>query len=179
MHPTTYVFLRDHFAAPIAHLPGSGSSKASVAARVSPVLYKLRGGVPTPPASVSFGGAPHAAGGNLEGAAAVQPGNGDTSLAEGSAADGAPTTVAAAAAAAVAADGAGSAVAASGGDATGADALSADHPHNGAFVLPYRMIMAVATLDAVVLYDTQTPYPIAAVANMHYDKLTDIAWCVS
>jgi chromatin assembly factor 1 subunit B len=55
---------------------------------------------------------------------------------------------------------------------------SGEPPSNGAFSLPYRCVFAIATLDSVVVYDTQSPHPIAAAANMHYDKLTDLAWCV-
>jgi chromatin assembly factor 1 subunit B len=50
---------------------------------------------------------------------------------------------------------------------------------NPAFNLPYRLLVAVATLDSVVIYDTQLALPVAAVANLHYDKLTDLAWAPS
>jgi chromatin assembly factor 1 subunit B len=50
---------------------------------------------------------------------------------------------------------------------------------NPSFSLPYRMLVAIATLDAVVVYDTECAYPVAAVANMHYDKITDLAWSPS
>ena len=60
-----------------------------------------------------------------------------------------------------------------------ASSSSSETSFNGAFSLPYRMIIAVATLDAVFVYDTQNPYPIAAVANMHLDKLTDLSWSQS
>jgi len=56
---------------------------------------------------------------------------------------------------------------------------SAEPSFNGAFSLAYRMIIAVATLDAIFIYDTQTACPIAAVANMHCDKLTDLTWSQS
>ncbi|KAJ1972749.1 Chromatin assembly factor 1 subunit, partial [Dimargaris xerosporica] len=42
--------------------------------------------------------------------------------------------------------------------------------------LPYRMIIAVATQDAILLYDTQQPEPFAYLANFHYATLTDVAW---
>jgi chromatin assembly factor 1 subunit B len=45
--------------------------------------------------------------------------------------------------------------------------------------LPYRMVFAVATLGAVALYDTEHMHAIAVIANLHYDKLTDVAWYVS
>ncbi len=41
---------------------------------------------------------------------------------------------------------------------------------------PYRMICALATIDTVVLYDTQQIKPIAMIGNLHYASLTDIAW---
>jgi hypothetical protein len=44
--------------------------------------------------------------------------------------------------------------------------------------LPHRSLFAVATLNSVTLYDTEQPYPVAMVSNLHYDKLTDVAWCV-
>eukprot|EP00123_Amoebidium_parasiticum_P010804 comp20335_c0_seq1/m.25608 comp20335_c0_seq1/g.25608 ORF comp20335_c0_seq1/g.25608 comp20335_c0_seq1/m.25608 type:complete len:760 (-) comp20335_c0_seq1:14-2293(-) len=42
--------------------------------------------------------------------------------------------------------------------------------------LPYRMVVAVGTLDAVLLYDTQQATPFAYLANLHYAPLTDMAW---
>lgn len=44
------------------------------------------------------------------------------------------------------------------------------------FALPYRVIFAVATASAVVLYDTQQPMPFGYVSNLHYTRLTDLAW---
>ncbi|XP_028399903.1 chromatin assembly factor 1 subunit B-like [Dendronephthya gigantea] len=42
--------------------------------------------------------------------------------------------------------------------------------------LPYRTVIAVASLDSVVLYDTQRTLPFGFLSNMHYASLTDIAW---
>eukprot|EP00887_Chlorella_sp_A99_P005676 scaffold1.g5676.t1 len=42
--------------------------------------------------------------------------------------------------------------------------------------LPYKMVFAVATLDSVVLYDTQSAEPLALIGNLHYDSITDLAW---
>ncbi len=47
------------------------------------------------------------------------------------------------------------------------------------FTLPYRLMWAVATLDNVYVYDSQHPHPLAVIANMHMDRLTDIAWSAS
>lgn len=46
------------------------------------------------------------------------------------------------------------------------------------FDLPYRMVYAVATLDAVYLYDTQQAGPICMFGNLHYAPFTDLSWCV-
>ncbi|KAI0539613.1 WD40 repeat-like protein [Xylaria digitata] len=44
------------------------------------------------------------------------------------------------------------------------------------FALPYRMVYAVATQDAVLLYDTQQTTPICVVSNLHLATFTDLAW---
>ncbi|KAF4504310.1 hypothetical protein G6O67_008477 [Ophiocordyceps sinensis] len=45
-----------------------------------------------------------------------------------------------------------------------------------AFALPYRMVYAVATQDAVLLYDTQQKTPLCIVSNLHCATFTDLAW---
>ena len=47
-----------------------------------------------------------------------------------------------------------------------------------AFGLPYRIIYAVATQDAVHLYDTQQQKPLCIVSNLHYATFTDLTWYV-
>jgi hypothetical protein len=44
------------------------------------------------------------------------------------------------------------------------------------FVLPYRLVFAVATLDSLIIYDTQRSGPIIIFAGIHYAAITDIAW---
>jgi chromatin assembly factor 1 subunit B len=44
------------------------------------------------------------------------------------------------------------------------------------FALPYRMVYAVATQDAVLVYDTQQTTPICVVSNLHLATFTDLAW---
>lgn len=44
------------------------------------------------------------------------------------------------------------------------------------FALPYRLIYAVATQNAVMFYDTQQSAPFGRVSNIHYTGLTDLAW---
>lgn len=48
--------------------------------------------------------------------------------------------------------------------------------NNEYFKVPYRMVYAVASLDAITFYDTQHEHPIGHCANMHYASLTDITW---
>lgn len=42
--------------------------------------------------------------------------------------------------------------------------------------IPYRIVFAVATQNAVLLYDTQQQEPFARIARIHYTRLTDLAW---
>ena len=42
--------------------------------------------------------------------------------------------------------------------------------------LPYRMIIAVATLDSVLVYDTSAALPVAVLSGFHCEKITDVAW---
>ncbi|KAF4552993.1 WD domain-containing protein 23 [Elsinoe fawcettii] len=44
------------------------------------------------------------------------------------------------------------------------------------FDLPYRMVYAVATQDAVYVYDTQQKQPLCVVSNLHYATFTDLSW---
>ncbi|XP_026752375.2 chromatin assembly factor 1 subunit B [Galleria mellonella] len=45
-----------------------------------------------------------------------------------------------------------------------------------AFPLSARMVLAIATKRAVMLYDTQQKTPIALISNIHYARLTDLTW---
>lgn len=47
------------------------------------------------------------------------------------------------------------------------------------FKLPYRFIFAVATLNSVYVYDTESVPPIAILAGIHYAAITDISWSPS
>ncbi|KAF4403733.1 hypothetical protein G4B88_002586 [Cannabis sativa] len=49
-------------------------------------------------------------------------------------------------------------------------------PAGGLFNLPYRLIFAVATLNSLYVYDTESNSPIAVLAGLHYAAITDIAW---
>ncbi|KAK9450611.1 WD40-repeat-containing domain protein [Limtongia smithiae] len=47
-----------------------------------------------------------------------------------------------------------------------------------AFVLPYRIVYAVATQDSVIVYDTEQSAPLCVVSNLHYAAFTDLTWSV-
>ncbi|KAF3438387.1 hypothetical protein FNV43_RR21149 [Rhamnella rubrinervis] len=47
---------------------------------------------------------------------------------------------------------------------------------SGFFKLPYRLIFAVATLNSLYIYDTESIPPIAILAGLHYAAITDISW---
>ncbi|KAH7422854.1 hypothetical protein KP509_12G028700 [Ceratopteris richardii] len=51
-----------------------------------------------------------------------------------------------------------------------------DSKNTGVFKLPYRLVFAVATLNSLYVYDTQTVHPLAVLAGIHYAAITDIAW---
>lgn len=42
--------------------------------------------------------------------------------------------------------------------------------------LPHRIVFAVATVDSVLLYDTEQAAPFALLAHLHLALLTDLAW---
>ncbi|KAL0945830.1 hypothetical protein HGRIS_012114 [Hohenbuehelia grisea] len=44
------------------------------------------------------------------------------------------------------------------------------------FALPYRMLFAVVTMDAVAIYDTQQAGPVCLLTKLHYDEFTDLSW---
>ncbi|KMZ70042.1 hypothetical protein ZOSMA_1G00100 [Zostera marina] len=44
------------------------------------------------------------------------------------------------------------------------------------FKLPYRIVFAMATLNSIYLYDTESISPIAIFAGLHYASITDLAW---
>ncbi|XVF16966.1 hypothetical protein REPUB_Repub10bG0076500 [Reevesia pubescens] len=46
----------------------------------------------------------------------------------------------------------------------------------GFFKLPHRLVFAVATLNSLYIYDTESAPPIAILAGLHYAAITDIAW---
>ncbi|KAI0819859.1 WD40 repeat-like protein [Trametes gibbosa] len=49
-------------------------------------------------------------------------------------------------------------------------------PSASIFSLPYRMLYAVATMDTVMIYDTQQTSPVCLLTKLHYDEFTDMSW---
>ncbi|KAL3151977.1 hypothetical protein ABBQ32_001100 [Trebouxia sp. C0010 RCD-2024] len=49
---------------------------------------------------------------------------------------------------------------------------TAQHP----FQLPYRMVFAIATLDSIIVYDTEKATPLAVLGALHFEAITDLAW---
>ncbi|KAK2438797.1 3-oxoacyl-[acyl-carrier-protein] synthase [Trifolium repens] len=47
---------------------------------------------------------------------------------------------------------------------------------DGLFKLPYRIVFAVATLNSLYIYDTESTSPLAIFAGLHYAPVTDITW---
>lgn len=42
--------------------------------------------------------------------------------------------------------------------------------------LPYRMAFAVSTIDNIIIYTTQSTFPICVIKNVHYDSINDLSW---
>lgn len=40
------------------------------------------------------------------------------------------------------------------------------------------MVFSVATIDSILLYDTQQAVPFGYISNIHYAALTDLTWYV-
>jgi len=42
--------------------------------------------------------------------------------------------------------------------------------------LPYALMFSVQTIDQVLVYSTESIYPVAVIGNLHYAYITDMAW---
>lgn len=51
-----------------------------------------------------------------------------------------------------------------------------DGPEEPLFRLPYRIIYAAFTMDALLIFDTRQSHPLAVFGDLHYGSLTDVAW---
>lgn len=164
--PTVYIYSRANLSnGPIAHLPGQRT--ASVAVRFNPILYDLR-----------------------DGKAAARPPK--TIVVDEKGADEVKVRMNDAVEAAVVKDDPPANAEASSSSAphlSGATPVSDPHllspspspatpgfSTSSTFALQYRMYFAVATQDAVLLYDTQQTSPIAIFVGLHYAGFTDLTW---
>lgn len=170
--PTVYIYSRANLHnSPIAHLPGQKT--ASVAVKFSPIFYELRDvGVATEAKTIIV---------DEKSGEDVQVSLGSSSSSSSSATAIVPTPPAS--------------TSTSPRKPTSLSASQSTHlagspspalppvptspaPPPSVFALPYRMFFAVATQDAVLLYDTQQAGPIAIFVGLHYAGFTDLAWCV-
>ncbi len=42
--------------------------------------------------------------------------------------------------------------------------------------LDYKLIFAIGTVDQVLLYSSESVYPLAVIGNTHYTTINDLAW---
>jgi chromatin assembly factor 1 subunit B len=165
--PTVYIYSRANLSnGPIAHLPGQRT--ASVAVRFNPILYDLRDGkaAARPPKTivvdetsadevkVRMYDAVEAAVVKDESPSTAEASSSTTPLLSGTAPVGDPHLL-------------------SPSPSPAPPTLSTS---SSTFALPYRMYFAVATQDAVLLYDTQQTSPIAIFVGLHYAGFTDLTW---
>ncbi|KAJ5174955.1 uncharacterized protein N7482_000832 [Penicillium canariense] len=152
---TVYVYTRAGFnKPPIAHLPGH--KKPSVAVKCSPIYYTLKQG--TQP---------------VKNMTAMFPPLPDSIVASNTSSTSKPPM-----------DPPSSNQA--GGDAPKIQASPKTTENKGndagqsststVFALPYRIVYAVATQDAVLVYDTQQQTPLCVVNNLHFATFTDLTW---
>jgi chromatin assembly factor 1 subunit B len=151
---TVYIYTRAGLnKPPVAHLPGS--KKPSIAVKCSPVYYTLRVNPPeTKEITIDT---------KAEDDIPLLPEPAHPTRAPTSHASMDPPPIAASPSLST---------------ATMADAEATEPPAGPvpAFGLPYRIVYAVATQDAVHVYDTQQTKPLCVVSNLHYATFTDLTW---
>ncbi|KAF2103045.1 WD40 repeat-like protein [Rhizodiscina lignyota] len=163
---TVYIYTRAGLnKPPIAYLPGH--KKPSVAVKCSPIFYTLRQAPPQPTKEITIDTA-SAEEEISELPAPVVP----TKLTTSSSMDPPPLSSAPSPAASAAAAPSPRPV-----DSDNNTPISGPPPGPpSAFGLPYRMIYAVATQDAIHVYDTQQQKPLCIVSNLHFATFTDLTW---
>ncbi|TAQ90423.1 hypothetical protein B7494_g1221, partial [Chlorociboria aeruginascens] len=147
---TVYIYTRGGInKPPIAHLPGH--KKPSVVVKCSPIYYTPRKSPPTTKhISIDTSSAEDTMAALPE--PAVVPKTSSHSIMEPP-----PPTISA-------------------DKRSDADGEASTQGPTMAFVLPYRMVYAVATEDSVLLYDTQQQTPLCVVSNLHCATFTDLTW---
>lgn len=149
--PTVYIYSRSNLARPpIAHLPGHKST--SIAIRFCPVLWELRKGVRG--AEDDYEENVKRVEFTKELVDVTLSGDDDVVMSGVEKKDKGK------------------------GKGKASNVEEAEKPPASLFDLPYRMVYAVATLDAVFLYDTQQAGPICMFGNLHYAPFTDLTWSV-
>ncbi|KAF8491822.1 WD40 repeat-like protein [Russula emetica] len=192
---SVYIYSRANFARPpVAQLPGH--KKASVAVRFSPILYELRPGVfgPDGPAdtkyvvvekgrdmaiNVDIGGPPTSAPNTPALSASSEILHLSPSKSTLLAPLALPATVPPLSTFLTLPSPVLSAT-----DSVRASSPAVSKPSTPAppsssasvFALPYRMLFAVATMDAIAIHDTQQAGPICLLTKLHYDEFTDMSW---
>ncbi|KAL1625095.1 Chromatin assembly factor 1 subunit [Neofusicoccum ribis] len=161
---TVYIYTRAGLnKPPIAYLPGH--KKPSIAVRCSPVYYTLRDAPPpTRQITIDTSSAEEEIPALPEPALPSKPPRSSSSM-DPPPITSAPSPSPSAAAASPRPESENGAA---------ASPLPAGPPM--AFSLPYRMVYAVATQDAVHIYDTQQQKPLCIVSNLHFATFTDLAW---
>ena len=158
---TVYIYTRAGLnRPPIAHLPGQ--KKASVAVKCSPVFYTLRS-TPRTTANITI---------DTSSAEEAIPPLPDSVLSSkpstNSAMDPPPPTMPSPME---------SSRPTSSPRPIETDPVSTQGP-TPVFALPYRIVYAVATQDAVLVYDTQQMTPLITISNLHFATFTDLTWYV-
>uniref|UniRef100_A0A7S3QY36 CAF1B/HIR1 beta-propeller domain-containing protein n=1 Tax=Dunaliella tertiolecta TaxID=3047 RepID=A0A7S3QY36_DUNTE len=175
--PTTYIFARGDWSAPVAHLP-SAAGRAPVVARFSPVLYALLPS--TSPNNhnhcqhLTLGASSKQEHQQQQQQQQQQPSGDAAAVPLPEAAplsEGRPSLVGSQQ---------GNEEGSEGGSAGNGEAGGGDGgvvtPAVSPFMLPYRMVLAVATLNSVLVYDTQSLKPLALLGGLHMAPITDLAW---
>ena len=194
---SVYIYSRANFARPpVAQLPGH--KKASVAVRFSPILYELRPGVFSPDGPIDTKHVVVEKGrdtavnvdvGNLPASAPNTPALSAT-IEIPHMSPSKPTLLAPlalpAAVPLLSTSMALPSPVLSATDSVRASSPAVSKPSTPAppascasvFALPYRMLFAVATMDAIAIHDTQQAGPICLLSKLHYDEFTDMSWSV-
>ncbi|OJD33715.1 wd40 repeat-like protein [Diplodia corticola] len=161
---TVYIYTRAGLnKPPIAYLPGH--KKPSIAVRCSPVYYQLRDSPPpTKQITIDTSSAEEEIPSLPEPAIPSKPPRSSSSM-DPPPITSAPSPSPSAAAASPRPE-----------SENGAAASPVPSGPPTAFSLPYRMVYAVATQDAVHIYDTQQQKPLCIVSNLHFATFTDLAW---
>ncbi|KAL4783127.1 WD40-repeat-containing domain protein [Aspergillus varians] len=151
---TVYIYTRAGFnRPPISHLPGH--KKPSVAVKCSPIFYTLRE-APEPSKHITLDTSPGEDASATHDVVAGAPSNGSTKEpapkpSTGNESKNSSTT-------------------------KPSESPATNQLPPPVFSLPYRVVYAVATQDAVLVYDTQQQAPLCVVSNLHFATFTDLTW---